>query len=212
VVPGNHDVLNSHAVRYDGETEQRVDWITPERFRDIYAEFGFREAIARDPDSLSYAAEPVSGLWVLALDSCRYREHESEPLGSGRIYSATLRWLKGMAVKVAFTGHEHAHDIRFDGSLYDVATGSLIGYACPYRIVEITPEQELGAKAFDAHHGGDETPPSDILDTSGIGWWGGWCLAPALRHTACPLVSVHGRVFILIDSSRRSGCAAWVYA
>jgi len=201
VVPGNHDVLNSRAVRYDGETEQRVAWISPERFRDIYAEFGFRQAIALDPSSLSYVAEPVSGLWVLALDSCRYREQEDKPLGSGRIYPETLRWLEGIlvearsrrkavivflhheilehyaqqrkyfpdtviangsglsrllaarGVRVAFTGHEHAHDIRFDGSLYDVATGSLIGYPCPYRTVEISPEQvmSLGTRYIDAH-------------------------------------------------------------
>jgi 3',5'-cyclic AMP phosphodiesterase CpdA len=95
VVPGNHDIANVHAVRYFGDEEEPVESVTSGEFRELYRNFGFSEAIASDPDSLSYVVEPVQGLWILALDSCRYREQEprDEPVTDGMFYPATLAWL-----------------------------------------------------------------------------------------------------------------------
>lgn len=94
VVPGNHDILNPHSVRFMDDKTEPVENVTPEQFRQIYKAFGYEEAIFSDPDSLSYVAEPLPGLWLLALDSCCYRENEENPITNGRFYPSTLDWIQ----------------------------------------------------------------------------------------------------------------------
>ncbi len=55
------------------------------------------------PASLSYVAEPQSGLWLLALDGCRYAENiENEaPITDGKFSTATLQWIEEMLEKAA---------------------------------------------------------------------------------------------------------------
>jgi len=103
VIPGNHDINNPHAFKYEGSTKQSVPTITADDFARIYADYGFSQAIYRDSDSLSYVVEPVSGLWLLALDSCRYKENtgKDEPVTDGRFSPATLGWIEQMLEKAA---------------------------------------------------------------------------------------------------------------
>lgn len=100
VVPGNHDILNPHAVRYQGDTSTPVPSITPEQFSEIYGDFGFKEALYRDTDSLSYVVEPKPGLWLLALDSCRYKENpgKEDPVTDGAFSTGTLAWIEDMLI------------------------------------------------------------------------------------------------------------------
>jgi predicted phosphodiesterase len=95
VIPGNHDVNNPHAYRYEGNQVFPVENVSPELFARIYADFGYHEAISRDPHSLSYIAEPVPGLWLFALDSCRYDENLDlgTPVTGGRFTKDTLNWV-----------------------------------------------------------------------------------------------------------------------
>ena len=98
VVPGNHDVNNPGAVRFQGDTKVRVPNVTPERFAEIYRDFGYGGAIDRDPHSLAYVAEPEPGLWLLAMDACRYdisltRDHEYT---AGSFTPERLAWIKGV--------------------------------------------------------------------------------------------------------------------
>jgi hypothetical protein len=95
VVPGNHDINNPDAVKYSGDTTEPVATITAQDFTQIYADFGFNSAIMRDSDSLSYVAEPVEGLWLLALDYCRYRENTrgNHEIVSGKISQSTADWI-----------------------------------------------------------------------------------------------------------------------
>jgi 3',5'-cyclic AMP phosphodiesterase CpdA len=100
-VPGNHDIQNGHAFSYAGEEKHPVPSVTPGEFMDIYASCGFAASIDKDPDSLSYIAEPVPGLWLFALDSCRYRENQagSESITGGRFYPATLQWIEDKLIE-----------------------------------------------------------------------------------------------------------------
>jgi hypothetical protein len=94
VVPGNHDINNPDAVRYSGDTTESVASISAADFARIYGDFGFNAAIMRDDDSLSYVVEPVEGLWLVALDACRYRENvpgKHEIVG-GKISQRTADW------------------------------------------------------------------------------------------------------------------------
>jgi len=103
VVPGNHDVKNGHSFKYIGDKTERVPNITPAEFAQIYDEFGYKEALYRDPVSLSYVAEPQVGLWLLALDSCLYGENiEGEkPITDGKFSAVTLQWIEEMLEKAA---------------------------------------------------------------------------------------------------------------
>jgi len=106
VVPGNHDINNSHALKYEGSLTTPVPSITADEFAQIYADFGFKESLFRDKGSLSYVAEPQPGLWLLGLDSCRYKENlaEGEPITDGKFSPETLQWIEEMLGKAASGG------------------------------------------------------------------------------------------------------------
>jgi len=194
VINGNHDLRNGAARRYSATGEQAVPSVTPAEFAAIYREHGYGAALARDPHSMSYVVEPVEGLWILALDSCRHQENKPamDSESSGRFTPQTLAWIKqrldqaraeGKAVigmmhhgvlehyhgnrrnfaeyvidnhesvsrmfatngmNLVFTGHFHAQDITSslqpDRWLYDIETGSLATYPCPYRVITITQQ------------------------------------------------------------------------
>jgi 3',5'-cyclic AMP phosphodiesterase CpdA len=102
VVPGNHDINNPGAVSYSGDITTPVATISAEDFAGIYGNFGFNSAIMRDNDSLGYVSELADGLWLLALDSCRYRENKpgKEEIVSGKISRKTEKWITS-ALKTA---------------------------------------------------------------------------------------------------------------
>jgi len=104
VVPGNHDILNGHSFKYVGDSVERTPNVTPDQFAQIYADYGFKDALQRDPDSLSYVAEPQPGLWLLALDANRYKENieNQAPITDGKFSAQTLAWIEkvlGQAAK-----------------------------------------------------------------------------------------------------------------
>ena len=65
VIPGNHDINNPDARRYTADGAEKVESITADEFRDIYADFGYVAADSRDPASLSYLYKIDSANWVL---------------------------------------------------------------------------------------------------------------------------------------------------
>ena len=95
VVPGNHDVNNPEAFKYSGNITEHVQNVSEEEFAQIYGNFGFNDALFRDTHSLSYVAEPVEGLWLLAIDSTRHRENVpgDHALVSGKISQETADWI-----------------------------------------------------------------------------------------------------------------------
>ncbi len=198
VVPGNHDILNPDSKSFEGDGTKPEPTVTPEEFAAIYKDFGYGNPIMRDPASLSYVAEPVPGLWLLALASCDYSENQKKgkPETDGRFKQETVGWMETVltdalrsgkaviavmhhgvmehyigqekyygeyivdealtissmlaayGVRVVFTGHFHAQDIKRQKSkdgkfLYDVETGSLVGSPDALRIVEIAEPQRM---------------------------------------------------------------------
>jgi len=103
VVPGNHDINNPDAVKYNGDTTEPVASINADDFARIYGDFGFNAAFMRDNDSLSYVTEPVEGLWLLALDACRYRENVpgKEEIVAGKISQKTADWIASVLREAA---------------------------------------------------------------------------------------------------------------
>ncbi len=94
VINGNHDVLNPEAVSFSGDKTSPCPNITQDDFSKIYSDFGYSESIMKDSSSLSYVAEPVSGLWLLMVDSCNYSTKNSHSVTEGEIKKDTLSWIK----------------------------------------------------------------------------------------------------------------------
>lgn len=92
VVPGNHDTDNRAAMSYSAAGTAPVASVSAEEFRQVYRNHGFADALATDASSLSYVAEPVAGIWVLALDSRRYAQDGTGPVTGGALSEATQRW------------------------------------------------------------------------------------------------------------------------
>ena len=95
VIPGNHDINNPDALSFLNSPPVPVPTVTPAEFAQIYADFGYSTALYRDPNSLSYIAEPVAGVWLFALDSCRYANNLNQgyPTTAGSLSSATQSWI-----------------------------------------------------------------------------------------------------------------------
>jgi hypothetical protein len=93
VAPGNHDINNPEAFAYDGATTIPVDAVTPDQFEAMYEDCGYGAAIARDPASLTYIAEPENGLWILSIDACKYMNNLQHPITGGAITQETLAWI-----------------------------------------------------------------------------------------------------------------------
>ena len=98
VVPGNHDINNPDAVSYLTSPPTSVDRVSPAEFKQIYADFGYNAALYQDPNSLSYVAEPVAGLWLFAIDSCEYTDNLAlgTPVTAGRLSQSTQDWILGL--------------------------------------------------------------------------------------------------------------------
>ncbi len=91
VIPGNHDINNHNAARYQNTSVMPAEITTPELFASVYAAYGYDEAVSRDPDSLSYVYELSDGTWVFMLDSCQY---EDEAQVGGMIRTGTYEWME----------------------------------------------------------------------------------------------------------------------
>ena len=87
VIPGNHDLNSGYAVRFTGKTYEPVENLKPAQFDEVYAEFGYNGASARDEESLSYVFPLNDELRVLMVDV--------NTLGSeGVLEPETLDWVK----------------------------------------------------------------------------------------------------------------------
>lgn len=93
VVPGNHDVNNPDGKNYLTTPATKAVMTTASEFRQIYGDCGYNTALYTDTNSLSYVAEPVSGVWLFAIDSCRWAENGSSPITAGAVGTTTRTWL-----------------------------------------------------------------------------------------------------------------------
>jgi len=67
-LPGNHDLTVGRAAKFSGDSYELVDSIDASEFLDIYSDYGFSNAVARDDTSLSYVTEVASNLRILVVD------------------------------------------------------------------------------------------------------------------------------------------------
>jgi len=96
VVPGNHDVNNPLAVKYVGDGTEPVENVSAEKFAEIYKNCGYGDALMRDPETLSYVAEPEDGLWLVALDTNESENNQpnTEEIWAGELTQNQIDWLE----------------------------------------------------------------------------------------------------------------------
>lgn len=87
VLPGNHDLDNPMAAEFAGEGWRPVESVTAGEFAEIYRDFGYGEALARDDASLSYAVELAPHLRLLLVDA-------NAAEAPGAVSAETLAWVE----------------------------------------------------------------------------------------------------------------------
>ena len=75
VVPGNHDVgIEGLGVSYENDVEEVIDCLDYDGFAEVYADFGYSQAIDRHESSISYAADMGEKYRIISVDAQRARE------------------------------------------------------------------------------------------------------------------------------------------
>ena len=102
VIPGNHDVSNPMAAVFDGDERRPTETVSADMFRQIYSSFGYNAGqYVQDTASLSYIAEPLPGLCLLAIDATQWQYNTSKTEGAdadyrndyGKFRESTLQWV-----------------------------------------------------------------------------------------------------------------------
>lgn len=93
VIPGNHDIENPFAKGYKDGNYYTADTVTAEDFEKLYKDYGYGEAVSRDPSGLSYLVKPSEDVYLLMLDSNKYGLLKM-PMGGGKLTKDTLAWIE----------------------------------------------------------------------------------------------------------------------
>lgn len=114
VIPGNHDINNHQASQFVGDMSLGTDFISSGEFEEIYQEFGYSEAVSRDPGSLSYVYQIDDNTRAMMLDTCQY---DPKNLVGGMIRDDTYDWIEeqmeeawNLGMNVIPVGHHNLLD------------------------------------------------------------------------------------------------------
>lgn len=96
VIPGNHDIKNYNAYKYKPLQKIPIKSINPDKFKEIYFDCGFKNAIYEDDYSLSYITPVSDDLWLVMLDTNFYQNNNwKNPVAiKGIISDSTYEWLE----------------------------------------------------------------------------------------------------------------------
>ena len=107
VTTGNHDVYNTNAARYRGDSFIRLPPTDTESFAALYADFGLNEALSVDSDSLSYVYPLNESTWVLVLDLNTAHDFCSLSADSLRWAEVQLKAARKAGIQVLAVGHQN---------------------------------------------------------------------------------------------------------
>lgn len=102
VCPGNHDINQEQACTFENDVMETARSITPDEFREVYAEFGFNDAVAlyaqpgeKIQGALSYAAD-LDGMYrLISIDSCIYSfDGQVKSVTNGMVTEELMQWVK----------------------------------------------------------------------------------------------------------------------
>lgn len=94
-IPGNHDIHDGWARKYQGSEQKTTPQISPEDFKKIFSQ-GYQNALATAPEDLSYSLSINADYRLILLDSNLYTRDDSgsQPVTQGKLRDSTLKWLR----------------------------------------------------------------------------------------------------------------------
>ncbi|MGC6768697.1 metallophosphoesterase [Enterococcus sp. LJL128] len=95
IIPGNHDIYDGWARKYTKDKQEKTAQISPDDFRTIFAETGYKGAAAYDEKSLSYMVQINDSYNFVFLDTNIYTIEPSNrnPVTAGKLSQETKAWL-----------------------------------------------------------------------------------------------------------------------
>ena len=109
VIPGNHDINNMFAYKFEKDNIYYTDNVNEEDFKTIYASLGYQNALYYDDNSYSYVYELDDEHWLLFVDVNSYSQN--------RVLTSTLDWVKEVLEKAK------ADDIKVIGITHQNVLG-----------------------------------------------------------------------------------------
>ena len=138
VIPGIEDILNPLSFAYNGNGHTTTPTIMADRFAEIYSDFGYADAIARDPNSLSYLAQPFDNIWILGIDD------RFGTIDHGAIKPETMEWILG------YLAEAKENNITVFGLLHHSVTEDWPGMAGPGHLYVIQNHEYVENALTDA--------------------------------------------------------------
>lgn len=95
LIPGNHDISSGWAREFVEDRQELTRQVLPENFKELFADFGYTEAVSLDKETLSYRVNIAQDLGLLMIDSNNYSQTEGEgaPITAGDLPASTLSWI-----------------------------------------------------------------------------------------------------------------------
>lgn len=108
VVPGNHDVSKTNARDFSSGTAVKTDNLSAAGFEQLYAAFGYANAVMRldnETDSLGYMVYPTDNLAIIGLNTNPFVVGETK--SQGGITEGALAFLQECSQKALADGHNN---------------------------------------------------------------------------------------------------------
>lgn len=121
-IPGNHDINSKNTYEYKGDEYIKTDAINAEEYRELYFDFGMKNAQSVDEYSLSYLYKINNGLYALMLDTNAYgQNYVQDP--SYKWIEEQLKTISDNNAQVITVSHQnlfaHNEGLSFGYKLYD---------------------------------------------------------------------------------------------
>ncbi|MBQ8075889.1 MAG: metallophosphoesterase [Oscillospiraceae bacterium] len=127
VLTGNHDVYNRNAASFHGDGFTRVPYGTSELFAELYADFGFQEALSIDEDSLSYIYPLGEKVRILMLDLNTENHFCSVSPKTFRWIEEQLENARTEGCKVLAAGHQNLYQHSIFRGGYVISEANQLG-------------------------------------------------------------------------------------
>lgn len=163
VVPGDQDINNPTSSCYNGDEATRVANINASDFANIYAPFGYADAVMRDENSLSYLSYIDYNVAVLALDACEYEYADTvtDVIKTAHLSPATVEWMQKAASTALSSGHYALFIL-----VHHLVGAPFVGYATLGNILNNNDKIDLVSSILGTSEG--EAAPAYELCTADI--------------------------------------------
>ena len=121
-IPGNHDIDSASACGFKNDEYYQVDGITADQYRELYYDFGMKQAQSVDEYSFSYLYKVNKDLYILMLDTNAFGQNFVQD-ESYQWIEEQLKAVKKSRAQVITVTHQnlfaHNEQLSFGYQLYD---------------------------------------------------------------------------------------------